>query len=397
MGIIREEKCPPDKRVAFTPQQCRQLISKYPGLEILVQPSPWRSYKDAEYRKEGITLNEDLSGCDVLFGIKEVPKDKLLDGKQYFFFSHTIKKQPYNQDLMKEMIRRKIIMTDYETLRYPNEIRVLGFGRYAGIVGTYNAFLAFGNRYNIFSLTPADQLQHYKPDLENELKKVKLPAAKIVLTGGGRVANGAMEILDFLKIRKVKPDEFLSQSFSEPVYSQLNPEDYYTLNEKHDFDFHYLTHHPQEFKSDFVKFTKVADVLISCHFWDNRGPRFFTKEDAKNPDFKIKVIADISCDVNGSVPTTIRSSKIADPIYGYNPQTEGEDEPYKDNVVTVMAVDNLPCELPRDSSHDFGDDLIEKVMPHLLGNDNDGMIEKATICKNGKLMSDYEYLADYIA
>lgn len=211
------------------------------------------------------------------------------------------------------------------------------------------------------------------------------------------MANGAMEILDFLKIRKVTPHDFLSLSFSEPVYSQLNPEDYYTLNGKHDFDIHYLHHHPQEFNSDFLKYTKVSDIFISCHFWDNRGPRFFTKEDVKKNDFKIKVIADITCDINGSVPTTIRSSKIESPVYGYNPQTENEDEPFKENVITVMAVDNLPCELPRDSSADFGKDLKEKVIPHLLGDDKDKMIERATICKAGKLMPEFEYLSDYIA
>ena len=397
IGIIREEKQPADKRVAFAPQQCKELLQNYSGLELVIQPSPWRCYKDEEYQAKGILVQENLSDCDVLFGIKEIPKEKLMEGKQYFFFSHTIKKQPHNKTLLQSCIEKNIKLTDYECLTYTNEARVLGFGRYAGIVGTYNAFLAYGKRNNLFSLIPANQLQHYKPDIENELKSVKLPVIKIVLTGGGRVANGAMEILDFMNIRKVTPKEILSENFNEPVYTQLNPEDYYTLNGKHEFDFHYLHHHPQEFKSDFLKYTKVADVFISCHFWDNRGPKFFSKEDAKKPNFKIKVIADITCDLNGSVPTTIRSSKIEDPVYGYNPETENEDEPFKENVITIMAVDNLPCELPRDSSHDFGKDLIDKVMPHLLGDDADKMIERATICKAGKLMPAFEYLSDYIA
>ncbi|MCG3167837.1 MAG: hypothetical protein POELPBGB_03635 [Bacteroidia bacterium] len=397
IGIIREEKQPADKRVAFTPEQCRLLKENYQGLELVVQPSLWRCYKDEEYQAAGITLQEDLADCDVLFGIKEVPKEKLIEGKQYFFFSHTIKKQAHNRELLQTMVKKNIVMTDYECLTYTNEARVLGFGRYAGIVGTYNAFRAYGQRYNLFSLTPANQLQHYKPDIENELAAIKLPAIKIVLTGGGRVANGAMEILDFMKIQKATPQDFLTRHFSEPVYTQLNPEDYYTLNGKHEFDIHYLHHHPQKFESDFLKYTKAADIFISCHFWDSRGPVFFTKEDVKHPDFKIKVIADITCDINGSVPTTIRASKIEEPIYGYNPQTESEDEPFKKNVITVMAVDNLPCELPRDSSNDFGKDLMDKVIPHLLGDDADKMIERATICKAGKLMPAFEYLSDYIA
>ena len=397
IGIIREEKYPHDKRVAFSPQQCKQLLQQYPELEIVVQSSLWRCYSDEEYVSAGITVKEDVSDCSILFGIKEVPKEKLLEEKQYFIFSHTIKKQPHNREFLREILGKKITLTDYECLKYPNENRVLGFGRYAGIVGTYNAFIAFGKRYNLFSLTPANRLPHFKPDIENELKNITLPVIKIVLTGGGRVANGAMEVLDLMKIRKVKPEEFLSQTFSEPVYTQLNPKDYYTLNGKHDFDIHHLYNHPEEFKSDFVKYTKVADVFISCHFWDSRGDRFFTKQDAKQADFKIKVIADITCDINGSVPTTIRSSKIEEPVFGYNPQTETEDEPFKENVITVMAVDNLPCELPRDSSEGFGKDLIEKVIPHLLGNDSDKMIEGATISKVGKLMPHFEYLLDYVS
>jgi len=397
IGIIREEKNPPDKRVPFTPLQCRQLLRHYSGLEIIVEPSPYRCYKDEEYLNEGITVDADLSGCDVLMGIKEVPPEKLIVGKQYFFFSHTMKRQPHNKLLLQTILKKNITLTDYECLKYSNEARVLGFGRYAGIVGTYNAFLAYGLRNKSYSLTPANQLQHHHPDLENELGKVKLPAIKIVLTGGGRVANGALEVLTYMEIKKVSPADFLKKKYEEPVFTQLFPEDYYSLNGKHDFDIMHLHHHPQEFKSDFVKYTKAADVFISCHFWDNRADRLFTKEDAKQSDFKIKVIADITCDINGSVPTTIRSSKIESSLYGYNPQTEKEEEPFNENAITVMAVDNLPCELPRDSSSDFGKDLTEKVMPHLLGDDHERMIERATICKAGKLMPDFEYLSDYVA
>lgn len=397
LGIIREDKTPPDKRVPFTPLQCRELLRHYPGLEIIVEPSPHRCYNDEEYKNEGILMNADLSSCDVLMGVKEVPFEKLIEGKQYFFFSHTMKKQPHNKLLLQTVVKKNITLTDYECLKYTNETRVLGFGRYAGIVGTYNAFLAYGLRNKLYDLVPANQLQHHHPDLENELKKIKLPAIKIALTGGGRVANGALEILEHMGIQKISSVDFIGKKYDDPVFTQLFPEDYYTLNGKHDFDIHHLHHHPQKYKSDFVKYTKVADVFISCHFWDNRADKLFTKDDAKSNDFKIKVIADITCDINGSVPSTIRSSKIEEPLFGYNPQTESEDEPFKENVITVMAVDNLPCELPRDSSHDFGKDLIEKVMPHLLGWDTDKMIEKATICKAGKLMPDFEYLQDYIA
>jgi saccharopine dehydrogenase (NAD+, L-lysine forming) len=394
IGILREEKSPPDKRVPLPPLICAELMRTYSNLEIFVQPSKIRCYEDYEYTSFGVPLKEDLSDCDILMGVKEVPLDKLIPNKKYLFFSHTIKKQPHNLKLMKGLIEKKIQMIDYETLTDSNHNRIIGFGRYAGIVGAYNAILGYGRKYDLFILKPA-HLCRDRAEMEEELKRVRLPNIKIILTGGGRVANGAIETLSALRIRKVTPEEFQMSSFREPVYCQLNPRDYIQRKTDLNFDLKDFYTNPEHFNSNFAPYTKMADIYIVAHFWDPRAPRMFELTDVAAKDFKISVIADITCDVDGSVPTTIRSSTIPSPFYGFNTKTNKEDLPFNKDTVCVMAVDNLPCELPRDASDDFGKDLMERVLPNITGEDKDKIIERATICKDGKLTPPFEYLTDY--
>ena len=394
IGVLREEKSPPDKRVPLTPLICSELLAKYPQLEIYVQPSSIRCYSDEEYLAFGLNLKEDLSDCDILMGVKEVPKDKLIPNKKYLFFSHTIKKQTHNQKLMHTLIEKKIQMIDYETLTDINHNRIIGFGRYAGIVGAYNGFLGYGRKNDLFLLKPANKCRD-RAEMEEELKRAKLPSIKIVLTGGGRVANGAIETLSALKIRKVTPEEFLMGTFREPVYCQLNPKDYVERPNDHNFDLNDFIHHPGNFVSKFVPYTKAADIFISAHYWDPRSPKLFSLEDVRDLTFKIGVIADITCDMDGSVPTTLRASTIEAPFYGFNPKTGKEDVPFSKETITVMAVDNLPCELPRDASDDFGKDLMERVLPNLLIKDEHQIIERASICKDGALTAPFSYLYEY--
>jgi hypothetical protein len=285
-------------------------------------------------------------------------------------------------------------MIDYETLTDALHNRIIGFGRYAGIVGAYNGILGYGRKYDLYTIKPA-HLCRDRAEMEEELKRVKLPNIKICMTGGGRVANGAIETLSALRIRKVTPHEFLTCSFREPVYCQLNTKEYVERKDNHNFDLQDFFAHPENYQSIFKDYTKSSDIYISAHFWDPRSPKMFTKEEMKEKDFHISVIADVTCDIDGSVPSTLRSSTIKQPFYGYNPQTDKEDVPFNKETVTVMAVDNLPCELPRDASDDFGKDLMERVLPFLIGEDPDRVIERATICSKGKLMPAFEYLNDY--
>ncbi|MCB0496652.1 MAG: alanine dehydrogenase [Cyclobacteriaceae bacterium] len=396
IGLIREGKIPVDKRVPLTPEQASRVKQIY-GSEVVAQSSTVRCFSNDDYLAAGIPIGDSVSDCDIILGVKEVPLDDLIENKTYFFFSHTIKKQAYNRKLLQELVKKNIRMVDYETLTNKDGQRIVAFGRWAGIVGAYNGILTFGRRFNFYNLKPANQC-HDLEELKTELSKVDLPNIKIVLTGGGRVAQGAMEILDAAGIRKVSAKDILKSRFDEAVYAQLNMNDYnLTLDGSSNFVINEFHKQPERFKGDFLKYTKVADLLIAGAYWDPKAPVLFTRADAQNPDFNIKVIADITCDIEGSIPSTLRASTIDQPHYDYSP-IEGVEKPAfsSENNITVMAVDNLPCELPRDASNAFGEQLIDNVLPHLLGDDKEGVIERATICKNGKLTEHYSYLQDFL-
>ena len=397
VGILREGKVPHDKRVPLVPWQVRQALSDYQDIDIVVQPSDWRAFKNEEFSEENIPLQEELQDRDILMGIKEVPVDDLIPGKKYLFFSHTIKKQPHNRKLFKSLMEKKITLIDYECMVDKQDNRVIGFGRFAGIVGAYNGIMAYGLKYKMFTLKPA-HLCHDKKELFTELEKANLPNIKIVVTGSGRVANGACESLGAMSLRKVTPYEFLNYTFREPVYVQLHSEDYFVAKDHSPYsswDFH---HNPSSYRctfSDENSFASVTDLLIHCTYWDPRSDIMFSKERMKDPDFRISVISDVTCDINGSIPSTTKASTIAEPFYGYDTKSEQETTAFSKDAITVMAIDNLPCELPLNASEDFGKELIDKVLPFLLKEDNNEMIERATIVKNGKLMPRFDYLKDY--
>jgi len=398
LGIIREGKTPPDKRVPLTPKQCRELLDTYSNLEIYVQPSPIRAFPDSAYEAEGIELREDLSNCDLLIGVKEVPLNMLISNKKYMFFSHTFKGQPYNRNLLRAILEKKITLIDYEVLTTSSGKRLLGFGRYAGVVGCYNAMLAVGKKYGFYDLKSAHQC-HSRKEVEEELKKVNLPASfKIVMTGTGRVANGALEIMDLLPIQKVSPEEYLKGKFDKPVYTQLSSSDYVKPKDGSEFVKSDFYNDPSNYESNFMRFARESDLFVTCHYWDQDAPDLFSREDAKDSLFRIKVVADISCDIDGPVGSTLRASTIADPFYGYDPATESETDFMNPRAIGVMAVDNLPCELPKDASEDFGREFIKNIIPELLDEKESEIIQRATqTTPEGELTEDYQYLSDYVA
>ena len=397
IGLIREGKVPPDKRVPFTPLQVEEIEQRFPHVKVICQQSEVRCFRDEEYQNLGIEVRPDVSDCDILMGIKEVPVSNLVEGKTYIFFSHTIKKQPYNKKLLQEILKKKIRLIDYEALKDKQGNRLVAFGRYAGIVGAYNGLWTYGRRYNKFLLRRANECFDIN-DLKLELRKVKLPPIKIVLTGAGRVGKGAMETLDSAGIRKVNPQDFLNREFDEPVYTQLSSAEYHVRKEGGHFNREEFHQHPERYTSDFVRFTKVTDMLLAGAFWNPKAPVLFTREDMLSPDFNIRIIADITCDIEGSVPSTKRASTIVEPLYDYDPERDRTVEPLSNaKFITVMAVDNLPCELPRSASEEFGRDLLDKILHPLLVEDIEQIIERGTIARNGVLMENFSYLEDYVA
>lgn len=395
IALIREGKTPPDKRVAFTPLQAEEIQQRFADVQIVAERSDIRCFKDEEYAGLDIELRDKVDDCDIMMGIKEVPIEFLIAGKTYLFFSHTLKKQPYNRKLLQAALSKNIRLIDYEALKDRHGNRLVAFGRYAGIVGAYNGLWTYGKRYGGYALRRAFECFDVN-DLKLELGKVNLPPVKILLTGAGRVAKGAMETLDSARIRKVSVYDYLHRQFAEPVYAQLSSGDYHVRKEGGHFNREEFHRYPERYRSTFGNFLGATDMLLAGAYWNPKAPVLFSREDMVSENFRIRIVADITCDIKGSIPSTKMASTIPEPIYDYDATSDSTYEPFtNDRFVSVMAVDNLPCELPRSASEEFGRDLIDRILVPLLTNDPDGVIERATITSAGNLTRHFQHLHDY--
>jgi saccharopine dehydrogenase (NAD+, L-lysine-forming) len=396
IGLLREGKVPPDKRVPLTPEQCKLVIGQYKNVEIVIQPSEVRAISNEEYESKGIKLQEDLSDCDILMGVKEVNVSDLIPNNKFLFFSHTIKKQSYNRGLLQSILDNKIQLIDYEALSNSERKRIIGFGRFAGIVGAYNGVYAYGKKTGLYDLKRVRDCFDRK-EMETELQKVKLNKnVKLVLTGFGKVGYGAREVIDLVAIKEVSPEEFLSDNFEEPVFTHLETADYYLPKDGKEFNKDDFYKNGTNYISTLGNYVSDADIYMACHFWSKHSPNLLTQEDLQAAKH-LKVVADISCDIAGPIASTLRPSNIETPLYGYNPSTGLEDDWKKEGNLVVMAVDNLPCELPKEASEDFGSQLIKNILPHLLGADIEGIIERGSETNiDGKLTNGFSYLQDYV-
>jgi saccharopine dehydrogenase (NAD+, L-lysine-forming) len=395
IGLIKEGKIPADNRVALTPAQCKWIQKNASNLKILVQPSPHRCFSDREYANAGAELKDDLGDCDILLGIKEVPVDQLIPAKTYLFFSHTKKKQPHNRQMLKTILDKQITLIDYECLEHDDGQRIIGFGFFAGVVGAHNGMMAYGNRTGLYKLDRVYKQRSFRELIHNYFG-VRLPNVKIAVTGSGRVAHGILEIMNLMGIHEVEPEDYLIRRFSYPVYTQLKGTDLYTHSITLNYsrvDFH---DHPENYICKFLPYAAQTDILLNGVFWDKNVPRLFEKEDIRSDNFIIQTIADITDDVDGSVPINLGDQSIEDPIYGVDKNTFEKTAPYLASSIDIMAVGNLPNELPRDASRYFGEQLIKHVLEDLV-NGSSKIITRATIAENGKLTKEFAYLKDYVA
>jgi len=394
IGIIREGKTPPDSRVPLTPEHCVYVENHYP-VNLVVQPSSIRCYSNEEYRKQAIELSDDFSDCDILMGVKEVPADDLIPAKTYFFFSHTIKEQAYNRNLLQAVLAKKIRLIDYEVLTNERGMRLIAFGQFAGMVGAHNALWTYGRRSGKFALGRMNDCHDYA-EARRIYKTLTLPPVKIVLTGTGRVGGGAAAVLEDMGIQRVAPEAFLRGTFEKAVFTQLDCDNYAARKDGKAFEMTDFFKNPSLYKSVFQPFYQKSDILINGIFWDNQAPAFFTKEEMKSPDFRLRVIADVTCDIApvASIPSTLRPCTIAEPVFGYDPQTEKETAPFQANAVDMMTIDNLPNELPRDASKAFGQQFIEHILAELF-KEKSSILERATVAENGALGEHFTYLKAY--
>ena len=397
IAILKEEEKLSDKRVPFTPKQLKHIKEKFGSL-VCCQSSKLRCFTDEEYMKEGIEVKDDVSNCDVFFGVKEVDKNKLIKGKKYLFFSHTIKKQAYNRNLLKRIIEKKITLIDYECIRDVNNKRIISFGKIAGIVGCYNAILGYGKKLKLYKLKRCFQYKNYN-ELKHQCSKINLPTMKILLLGNGKVAEGVIEMLSKMKIQEVDKKSFKKFVFRKPVYCQITSKDYYETKNGSKFSKISFYNNPEKYKSKFKKYMGDTDILINATYWKQGIPRLFETNEINSKNFKIKLIADISCDIDGLIPCTKRSSSIQKPFYDYDPINKQVKKEFTNKkFISIMAIDNLPSELPKDASKNFGEQLINHVIqPLIRKNDRHrNKIINATITKEGKLFKKFVYLQDYV-
>ena len=393
IGLIKESKVPADNRVALTPLQCKFIQDNYPELKIIVQHSETRCFIDKEFIKAGIEVTELLDDCDIIMGIKEVQPALLIPNKTYYFFSHTKKLQPHNRVLIQEIIKKKITLIDYECLEHADGTRILGFGFFAGIVGAHNGIMAYGKKTGTFTLDRVDPTKDLR-FLIHTYFGLKLPNIKIAVTGTGRVAHGILEVMNLLGIHEVEPEDYKEKDFTYPVYVHLKGSDLYEHKNKKTYNRRHFHENPQEYRSLFTNYLSQTDILMNGVYWEKNIPRLFELEDMKRADFNIKTISDISDDFNGSVPCNTGDGSIDNPVYGIDKQTGKVTSPFLNKTVDMMAVGNLPNELPRDASQYFGEQIIKELIKGIISG-NSEEIRNATIVQNGKLTKNYQYMKSY--
>ena len=392
LAVLKEARID-ENRAPFSPSQISDLLINFSNLKIIVQPSERRCFKNEDYLKAGAQITDDLSSADIIFGVKEVDISTLIKDKTYLFFSHTSKVRQYigrtikdktiiyKKELLREVIKKNITLIDYENIRDVSGegYRYLGFGRFAGIIGTYNTLNLYLKLYNKQPLSRVFEINNYE-QIKKIISKQNFNKIKILLTGSGRASKGAIEMLKHANIKQVSINDYLNNKYSKAIFSNISAKEHMERKDGKDI-------------SKVKNYLFDTDIFIACHYWDPKFPKLFFPKHIN--EFKnLKIIGDITCDINGSVPTTIRSTSIAKPYYSIDIDSMKEiDLGFKG--ISIMAVDNLPSELPRDASEEFGSSVISEILPYLIDKD-DGRINRATTASNGKFCENFAYLNDFI-
>ena len=405
ISIIKEARID-ENRTPFTPNQIQTLIANFPNLHVLVQPSKNRCFNDEDYSKAGAKIEEDIIRSDIIFGVKEVEISKLIENKTYLFFSHTSKVRKdisqstkdkaiiYKKELLREVIKKKITLIDYENIRETSGkgYRYLGFGRFAGIVGCYNTLNLYLKLQKKQLLPRAFEINSYEK-IKKLISKQNFNKIKILLTGSGNVAKGSMEILKHTNIKQISLNDYLNKKYDEAVFCNISLREHVERNDGKHSSYQDFMLNPHEYKSTATNYLYSTDMLITGHYWEPKFPKLFSLNQI-NKFKNLKIIGDITCDINGSIPTTIRSTSIAKPYYSFDINSMKEID-LCNKGIAVMAVDNLPSELPCEASEEFGNSIISEVLPFLIGKD-DGRINRATTTSQGKLCPTFRYLENFI-
>ena len=405
LAVLRESRID-ENRTPFSPSQISNLLNKFSNLKIIVQPSKRRCFKNEDYLKAGAQITDDLSSADIIFGVKEVDISTLIKDKTYLFFSHTSKVRQnigqtikdkaiiYKKELLREVIKKNITLIDYENVREVSGegFRYLGFGRFAGIIGTYNTLNLYLKLYHKQPLARAFEINNYE-EIKKLISKQNFNKLKILLIGSGRASKGAIEMLECANIKQVSINDYLNKKYDEAIFTNISASKHVERKDGENSSYQDYILNPHKYDSKVKKYLFNTDMFIACHYWDPKFPKLFTPNQIN--EFKnLKIIGDVTCDINGSVPTTIRSTSIAKPYYSIDMNSMKEID-LSTKGIAVMAVDNLPSELPQDASEEFGSNVMSEILPYLLGKD-DGRINRATTASNGKFLSNFTYLNDFV-
>jgi len=396
IALIKETKTPVDNRVALAPKQVAELNRQFPQHQIVVQASDIRAFSDDEYRAEGVEVLNDVSDADILFGIKEAKIESLIPNKHYFFFGHIAKMQEYNRPLLQAFMQKHITFCDYEYLVDDNNIRVCAFGWWAGVVGVYYTLRGYGIKHKLYELPKPDR-RFTLDQLLNALKGIELPNVKLLVTGAGRVSQGAQHVLENIGAHKMTEEEYLSDMPIRTLsYCVADVDRLVKRKDGAAFSWNDFTHNAKAYESDFMRFAKKTDILVCAHFWGPEAPVYLSEEDLRNPDMHIRMIGDVTCDIKGSIKSTVRPATHDDPYYDYNPVTEQDESAFSSpKNITEMAVDTCPNALAMDTSEYFGSMLMKHVFEPLLKGKHSDVIDRSMILKNGQLTPKFEYLKDF--
>ena len=433
IGIRRENKDILERRSPLTPRQVAELV-RDEKMRVIVQSASNRIYSEEEYRRAGAQISDDLSPCNIVFGVKEVPEEDLLPTGVFCYFSHTIKGQEYNMPLLAKILERKITLMDYELVTDEQGKRQIFFGRFAGIAGMLDALWVYGQRLSSEGIeNPLQflkQTRHYgtlrkaEEHLQEAAERIKAggfpqEAAPVIIgiTGRGHVAQGAHEVLSRLPVEELSPRDLLTPSRLEKlspykIYKVvfLKPEIYRPRDAKKNFDADELMRRPDLYEGNLEQYLPALSIFVNGIFWEPRFPKFLTRDflrrQYQQPGRpKMKVIADITCDINGSVEATVKATRIDNPVYVYQPRNGQVIDGWEGEGPVVLAVDKLPTELPREASENFGRALMPAV-PLLAKADFSRSYEKldipesfrrAVIAHQGKLTPDFQYLREFLA
>jgi saccharopine dehydrogenase (NAD+, L-lysine-forming) len=431
LGIRREDKNRWERRVPLTPEHVLELKKKY-GIETFIQPSNIRIFSEEAYQKVGAHVQDSLTPSSVVFAVKEIPVDFFEQGKTYVFFSHTIKGQKYNMPMLKKMMEMGCTLIDYERIIDRNGKRLVFFGRFAGLAGMVDTLWTFGQRLHWEQIdTPFREIKqaiHYK-DLDEIKKhfnavgkKIKTEGLPLSLTpliigfsGYGNVSVGAQEILDVFPIKEIKPEEIesvVNKPSNKVIYKVVFKEEHMVepVSPGKKFDLQDYYHHPEGYHSAFERYIPFLSILMNCIFWNTQYPRLLTKDYlkktfSKKEKMRLRVIGDISSDVNGAIEFTEKTTSSDNPVFIYHPRTDTITDGYEGDGIIVMAVDNLPCELPRESSQSFSEILL-RFVPEIMNADftvDDfnkvvlpAEIKNAVVLYQGKLTPAYHYINKYL-